>query len=171
MASEFIVKDGKAILVGGKADLVDGKKIKAGVWYIVQKAKWVEVDFTDGIFSYVISNKSGVKKVKTESGKVLYVVSDANGNSAHGETIKKAREDLIYKAVAKFDGALPKEATGKEWIGIYRAVTGACAAGVKGFVDSTGKSLDDTYTAKGIAALVKGQFGSEKFAQKLEEAT
>jgi hypothetical protein len=168
MASEYIIKDGKYIPIGGKADLVDGKKLKADRWYIVEGGEWVEVDFTDGVFSRVISNKGGVKKVKTDNGKVLYVVSDENGNSAHGDTIKEAREDLVYKVVAKFDGAIPTKATGKEWIGIYRAVTGACGAGVRNFVESTGKSLDDTYTAKQIAKLVAGQFGAEKFAEKLK---
>ncbi len=170
MTSEYVIKDGKYIPIGGKADIVDGKKLKAGCWYIVEKSKWVEVDFTDNIFSRVISTKAGVKKVKTDNGKILFVVHDENGNSAHGSTIKEAREDLIYKAVAKFDGAIPKKATGKEWIGIYRAVTGACGAGVRNFVETTGKSLDDTYTAKEIAKLVKGQYGAEKFAEKIKEA-
>jgi len=170
MASEYIKKDEKYIPIGGKADIVDGKKLKSGCWYIVENGKWVEVDFSDGIFSRVISNKSGVKKAKTDDGKVLFVVSDENGNSAHGETIKEAREDLIYKTVAKFDGAIPKSATGKEWVGIYRAVTGACGAGVRNFVESTGKSLGDTYTAEQIAKLVIGQFGAEKFAEKIKEA-
>jgi len=171
MASEYAKnKNGKYAPVGGKADIVDGKKLKPGRWYIVENGKWVEVDFTDGVFTYVLSNKSGVKKVKTEQGKTLYVVHDDNGNSAHGKTIKEARADLVYKAVAKFDGAIPKKATGKEWVGIYRAVTGACGAGVRHFVEQTGKSLDDTYTAKEIAKLVKGQYGAEKFAEKAKEA-
>ena len=170
MASEYIEKDGKCIPIGGKADLVDGKKLKPNRWYIVEGGEWVEVDFTDNIFTYVLSNKGGVKKVKTDDGKILYVVSDDNGNSAHGETIAKAREDLVYKVVAKFDGELPKKATGKEWIGIYRAVTGACGAGVKHFVEQSGKSLDDTYTAKEIAELTKGRFGADKFAEKAKES-
>jgi hypothetical protein len=170
MASEYAKKDGKLVPVGGKADLVDGKKLKADRWYIVEDGKWVEVDFSDGIFSRVLPNKSGVKKVKTEDGKVLFVVSDDNGNSAHGQTIKEAREDLVYKAVAKFDGAIPKSATGKEWVGIYRAVTGACGAGVKMFVENTGRSLDDTYTAKEISKLVSGQYGADKFAEKAKGA-
>ena len=168
MASEYVKKDNKFIPIGGKADIVDGKKLKAQIWYIVENAKWAEVDFTDNIFSYVLSNKAGVKKVKTEQGKILFVVSDSNGNSSHGETIAKAREDLIYKSVAKFDGEIPKSATGKEWIGIYRAVTGVCAAGVKMFVDNTGKSLDDNYTAKEIVKLVAGQYGADKFAEKIK---
>ncbi len=168
MASEYVIKDSKYIPVGGKADIVDGKKIKPNCWYIVEKGQWVEVDFTDNIFTYVVSTRNGVKKVKNESGKILFVVHDENGNSAHGETIKQAREDLIYKTVAKFDGEIPKKATGKEWVGIYRAVTGACGAGVRNFVEQTGKSLDDTYTAKQIAKLIQGQYGAEKFAEKVK---
>ena len=38
------------------------------------------------------------------------------------------------------------------------------AAGVH-FAESTGKSLDDTYTDKQIAKLVQGQFGAEKFKE------
>ena len=95
-------------------EIVDGKKLKANRWYIVESGEWVEVDFSDGIFSYVLSHKSGVKKVKTEKGEILFVVSDENGNSAHGNTIKEAREDLVYKVVAKFEGEIPKNATGKE---------------------------------------------------------
>ena len=168
MASEYIIKESKAIPVGGKADLVDGKILKPNCWYIVERGKWVEVDFTDNIFSYVLSNRAGVKKVKTEEGDVLYIVSDANGNSAHGVTIAKAREDLVYKVVAKFDGKIPKKATGKEWVGIYRAITGACSIGIKMFVEKTGKSLDDIYTATEIAKLVEGQYGAEQFAKKLK---
>ena len=170
MASEYIKKDNEYIPVGGKADLVDGKILKPNCWYIVEKGKWVEVDFTDNVFSYVLSNKKGVKKVKTENGKVLYVVSDDKGNSAHGETIAKAREDLIYKVVEKADVKIPAKATGKEWVGIYRAVTGACAAGCKNFVESTKTNLDETYTAKEIAKLVQGQFGAEQFAKKMQES-
>ena len=168
MASEYIKKDEKLIPVGGKADLVDGKKLKPNCWYIVEKGEWVEVDFTDNVFAYVLSNKKGVKKIKTEQGNVLFVVSDENGNSAHGETIAKARGDLIYKVVAKFEGELPKKATGKEWIGIYRAVTGACAAGVRNFVEQTKTDLEKEYTAKQIAKMVVGQFGADKFAEKLK---
>ena len=169
MASEYIYKEKKLIPVGGKADIVDGKKLKPDCWYIVEGGNWVEVDFTDGVFSYVISNKKWIKKVKTEKGDILFIVSDDKGNSAHGKTIKEARQDLVFKSVAKFDGELPKSATGKEWIGIYRAVTGACATGVKLFVEKTGEDIEKSYTAKQIAKIVKGQYGSEKFLEKMEK--
>lgn len=169
MASEYVKRDGKYIPIGGKAGIVDGDILKSDCWYIVEGGEWVEVDFTDGMFAYVISNKKGVKKVKTEQGKVLYIVSDEHGNSAHGETIEEAREDLVYKVVAKFDGVVPGSATGKEWVGLYRAITGACSAGIRAFVEQTGKSLDEVYTKEEIGQLVKGRFGEDKFVKACEK--
>ena len=169
MASEYD-KANKHIPIGGKADLVDGVKLKPQCWYIVENNEWVEVDFTDNLFSYVLSTKRGVKKVKTENGDALFIVTDDKGNSAHGKSIKEARQDLIYKAVASFDGKLPSKATGTEWIGIYRAVTGACAAGVRQFVEQSKASIDATYTAAQIAKMVTGHFGAEAFSAKVKES-
>ena len=125
----------------------------------------------DGILARILSSKGRTKKICIVGKKEQsYLITDGHGNFAHGKTIKEAQADLVYKVVAKFDGKLPKSATGKEWIGIYRAVTGACGTGVRNFVEQTGKSLDDTYTAKEIAKLVQGKFGADKFAEKLKAA-
>ena len=169
MASEYLKKENGFVPVGGRADIVDGKTLKPECWYIVENRMWVEVDFTDGVFSYVLSNKRGVKKVRTESGEELYIVSDDKGNSAHGKTIKEARKDLVFKVTANFDGVLPDSATGAEWVAIYRAVTGACSAGVRGFVEETGRSLDQTYTASEIGGLVKGRYGAERFVEAMKK--
>ena len=124
----------------------------------------------DGILSRLISTKGAINKIRIVGKKNdSYLIKDKDGNSAHGDTIAEARQDLIYKVVAKFDGALPKKATGKEWVGIYRAVTGACAAGVRGFVESKSIDLDANFTAKEIAQMVQGSFGAEQFAEKLKE--
>ncbi len=165
MASEYEEIDNDFLLIGGKADLVDGKKLKPGRWYIVEGGEWVEVDFTDNIFAYVLSNKKGVKKVETEEGKILYIVEDENGNAAHGETIKQAKEDLIYKSIARHDAPIPAKTTGKEWVGIYRGITGACSAGVKIFVEKLNRDLNDVYTSDEVIALTHGQYGAEKFKE------
>jgi len=166
MASEYVVENGKHKPVGGKADLVDGEKLKPNCWYIVEGGEWVEIDLSDGVFTRVIAIKGNVKKVKADNGDVLYVVRDENGTTAHGETIKEARESLVYKYVAEFDGELPKETTGAEWIGIYRAVTGACAQGVQMFVEAAGHDLSKTYTVAQIVEMTQGQYGAEKFTEK-----
>ena len=170
MASEYALKGDCYVPVGGRADLIDGKKLKPNRWYIVEGGEWVEVDNSDGIFGYVLSNKGGVKKIRTDSGEVLFVVSDSNGNTAHGKTIKEARADLVYKNVAKFDGKIPKSALGSEWIGIYRGITGACLAGVRMFVEKNEIDLDKQYKGKQVVKLVEGQYGSEAFKKKVEGA-
>ncbi len=169
MASEYVKRGNRYVPVGGKADIIDRKKLKPGRWYIVEGGEWVEVDFTDGMFTYVLSNRNGVKKVRDEKGNVFYIVSDDNGNSAHGKTIKEARNDLVYKATVKFDGKVPDSATGKDWVGLYRAITGACSVGIKAFVEEIGKSLDDVYTREQICELVRGRFGESKFLSACEK--
>lgn len=101
MASEFAKnKDGIWGPVGGKADIVDGKKLKPQCWYIVEGGEWVEVDYTNRIFSRVLSTKGGVKKVKTDNNKILYIASDGE-NHAHGETLKKELEELKFKTASR----------------------------------------------------------------------
>jgi superfamily I DNA and/or RNA helicase len=167
MASEYVKKDGKYIPIGGKADIVDGKKIKARCWYIVENASWVEVDFSDNIFSRVLSTKGGVKKVKTDNGKILYVASDDKGNHAHGDSIKQALDELAFKVgsrdVEQFRN-MPKDTkkTPSEWALVYRMVTGACQSGTKMFVESKGK-LKAKYTLAEIIEQTKGAYGHDKF--------
>ena len=168
MASEYIRKDDRYIPVGGKANLVDGKKIKAGCWYIVEGGEWVEVDYTDGIFSRVVSTRSGVKKVKTDNGDVMFVVTDGT-NSAHGKTIKEARDDLAFKAasrdVSQFNGMkLTEKKTPAEWAFVYRAITGACQSGTQSFMATKGK-LKAKYTLSEILEQTSGAFGHGKFKE------
>ena len=166
MASEYSI-DG--VPLGGKASLVDGVTVKPDCWYIVEGGEWVEVDFTDGIFSRVLSSRGSARKVQADNGKVWFIVGDGNGNFAHGDTIKQARQDLIYKVCERGDVAIPESATGREWVGIYRGITGACSAGVRGFVEAGGYDLDATYTSAQVAEMVKGAFGADKFASKLSQ--
>lgn len=168
LASEYIKKGPTYVPVGGRADLIDGKILKPNCWYIVEGGKWVEVDFTDGIFSYVLSQKGGVTKVRTDDGKILFIVRDSEGNAAHGATVKEARADLVYKRVAQFEGELPASATGEEWVGLYRAVTGACAAGVRSFVEEGKYDLSKTYTAQEIVRMTRGAYGADEFAVRVD---
>ena len=163
MASEYD-KSGKPL--GGKADLIDGKKLKSQCWYIVEGAKWVEVDFTDGIFTRVISTKSGVKKVQDNNGNVMYLVSDGV-NNAHGKTIKEARDALIYKISSRDTTPYKdwKETQTKplsDIIKAYRVITGACESGVKSFVASKGK-VPEKMKIKDVFKATEGAYGAEQF--------
>ena len=118
----------------------------------------------DGILGRILSTRGNVKKIeKVGTKEILFVVADGNGNFSHGKTIKEAQDDLVYKVTASFDGNLPESATVSDWIGIYRAATGACSQGVKMFVQEKDIALDVVKTAKEIASEVEGRYGAEKF--------
>ena len=60
-----------------------------------QKGKYIKAD---GRFSEVISKRGNVWKLKdVNKNNEYYLVTDGNGKYSHGETIKQAKQDLIYK--------------------------------------------------------------------------
>jgi hypothetical protein len=58
-----------------------------------QNGKYIKAD---GIFCEVISRRGNVYKCRTMQGEEIYMINEG-GKTAHGKTIKEAREDLIYK--------------------------------------------------------------------------
>ena len=131
-----------------------------------------QIDFTDGIKSVVIETKGKVKKVRlidTEknvlTSKINYVVTDGNGNFAHGETIKDAKKSLLYKIsnrdTSKYKNlTLDSELTFEDAIKMYIVVTGACESGTKFFIEQN-KLKDRKYTVREMIELTKGQYGNE----------
>jgi hypothetical protein len=123
---------------------------------------------TDGIFAEVISKKKNVWKLQKFGSKdCFYCVTDGNGKYSHGDSIKKAKEDLIYKisvdakkelfSKMPLDSVLPFA----KCIELYRVMTGACAFGVKQFIDSHNIENRD-YSIAEIIEKTKGQYGSER---------
>ncbi len=174
MASEYKKKGHKYIPIGGKADIVDGKILKPDCWYVVKNGKWVEADYTDGIFSYVISTHGSFKKLKNENGDIFYLVNDGK-KSAHGKTIKEAYENLIYK-ISDRDKSFYKGLTLKskhtvpELVEMYRVITGACEYGVKNFIKNQ-KNLKEKYTIEEVIELTANNYGNELFKKFFKENT
>lgn len=123
----------------------------------------------DGIFQEVVSQRGKVYRVKSiGSDKVTYLVTDGEGRWAHGETLKAAKDDLIYKIsdrdTTKYNSlTLDSVLTKAEAIQCYRAITGACVAGTKGFITSL-PEVKEQYTIAEIIKLTKGYYGAETFA-------
>ena len=130
-----------------------------------QDGKYINVD---GIFTEVLSKRGNVYKVKKLNGvKEFFVVGDGDGNFAHGNTIKEAKEDLIFKitnrSIEDFkDLSLKSVLSFKDAVGCYRVVTGACSFGTKDFV-KTNNIEERNYSIKEIIKLTEGQFGNERF--------
>ena len=124
----------------------------------------------DGIFQEVVSHKGNVYRVKSiGSDKVTYLVTDGDGRWAHGETLQEAKDDLIFKIsdrdTSKYETlTLDSVLTFEEAIQCYRTITGACAAGTKGFVSSLPK-VKEHYSIKEIIDLTYDSYGGRKFAE------
>ena len=128
--------------------------------------------FADRILSRLISKRKhgAVIIFKTAKignrRKVLYVVQRGE-LFAHGETVKQATHDLRYKLAdrdtTKYKGWTAASVHSiADVIGAYRAITGACEAGTKGFCE--GKELPANLSVKVAIRLTRGAYGGEKFA-------
>ena len=129
--------------------------------------------FADGILSKIIETKIGKSGAKIHKIVVVgktkqsYCI-EADDTFSHGDTIKEARESLLYKISERDKSAyegwgLDKKITKKQAIESYRVITGACEAGVRQFVQSHGK-LKRNYTVQEVIEITKGQFGNEEYA-------
>jgi hypothetical protein len=119
----------------------------------------------DGIFCEVLRKLKNAYKVKIGLA-TKYVVTDGV-NYAHGDTIKEARADLMYKISDRDtsqyeDLSLDSVVTKEDAIKMYRAITGACEAGTKHFVGGL-RELKPRYTIAEIIELTEGQFGATDF--------
>ena len=161
--------------MGGRLDLrntqiTDTSKVNRNApdIYTWRNNKYIKCD---GVFSRVLSNKGNVWKVQS-IGKddTMYIVTDGNGRYAHGETIKAAKADLIYKISnrdkSKYENlTLDSTVTFEEAIEMYRVITGACAAGTKNFVENRLREKKAKYTIAEIIELTKGEYQSDVFAE------
>ncbi len=150
------------------------KKAREKVQKIKNFLQWEQGDKTyikvDGIFSVVDSHKGNVW-ITHRIGKeeTLYVVTDGEGHYAHGNTLKEAKADLIYKINDRDTSlyemlSLDDEISFEEAIVMYRTITGACSAGTRAFVENRlPKPHKDKYTIKEIISLTDGEYGSETF--------
>ena len=131
-----------------------------------QDGKYISAD---GMFTEVICKRGNVYKVKKlNDSKEFYLVTDGLRH-AHGNTIKDAKADLIYKLsndanIEKYKG-MKKDSVlpFADAIECYRVITGACALGVKDFIQS--KRIEErSYSIAEIIELTKGSYMYITFA-------
>ena len=122
----------------------------------------------DGVFSKVISHKGNVYKIsQIGENKERYLLTDGNGKWSHGDTLKEAKDDLIFKIGDRDKSSysnltLDSILSFEESIEAYRVITGACSAGTKMFVKSL-SNTKDKYTIAEMIELTKGQYGNNVF--------
>ena len=130
------IPDNFSPTVGGSLSLRAGVKANKNPlppkhFFSWRKGKFIKVD---GILCEVLIKRGNIYKIKI-AGKTIesYLVTDG-ADWAHGETLKKAKEDLHFKAIAE---KLKKDPIEKDTIitmQYYRIVTGACEQGCKSWM-------------------------------------
>jgi len=155
--------------VGGSLDLSSESKYigsQVSTFLSWQNGKYISVD---GIFCETISKKGNVWKVKKyATEKTFYIVSDGNGIYSHGNSVKEAKEDLIFKTDARSkddykDLTLKSTLKFDEAVKCYRVITGACQFGVKEFLSRKNIERKKMSIAK-IIELTNGEYGSQSFS-------
>jgi len=123
----------------------------------------------DGILQHLVGKKGNVYRVRyLTKPELSYLVTDGNGRFAHGDTIKAARESLIYKIgdrdTSQYNGmTIETKLTYAKAIEAYRVITGACEAGVRAFIARKVGTPKKSYTIKDIIAVTDGEYGHDAF--------
>jgi protein tyrosine/serine phosphatase len=117
--------------------------------------------YFDGILTKVVSVKE-VKEYTIYTTTIGFIAEKGN-YTAHGETIKKAIQDLQFKIIAEKLRKDPIMPDTKITIQYYRIVTGACEMGAKSFQQQ--HDLKDEYLAKDLLPILEkhGAYGVENF--------
>ena len=119
----------------------------------------------DGIFTEVLSKKKGAFFVKKIGSKEkFYIATDGKNIHAHGNTLKKATEDLQFKLISE---KLKNEPINKDTIitiNYYRLITGACELGVKSWIEQNNISQEEFKASELLPILEKTKaYGVERF--------
>ncbi len=118
----------------------------------------------DGMFTEVVNKRGNAYRVKKlHSQKEFYLVTDGE-NHAHGDTLRKAKEDFNFKIISE---KLKKEPINKDTIidiNYYRLITGACEFGVKSWMEQN-KINKIKYKASELLPMLEktNAYGLEKF--------
>ena len=158
--------------VGGYLDLRSGlkttyKKLPSGYLLSWQDDKYL---LADEIFTEVISHRGNVYHVRKIASKdIIYLVTDGNGRWSHGETLKEAKSDLIFKISDRTKDdykhlKLTDSLSFEDAIMCYRVITGACSFGTKDFVLNRLKNKQKKYTIAEIIKVTKGEWGHNTFS-------
>ena len=163
------------LTVGGSLDLrgtgiTNTEKVNKNVptVYFFRNRKYIKAD---GIFSEIINERGKLFKIRSiGAGKVTFLITDGQNHWSHGDTLKEAKDDLIFKVCDRNKSdyeslTLESELTHPEAITCYRVVTGACSFGTKDFVNNrlNGKKKAK-YTIAEIIAITVCEYGNSTFS-------
>jgi hypothetical protein len=118
----------------------------------------------DGIFTEVLSKKGTSYKVKKiHSTKEFYLVTNG-GFHAHGDTLKRAKEDFRFKIMSEKLKSSPINKDTIISIAHFRLITGACEFGTKEWLQQNNIKADSMKASELLPILEKtNAYGLDKF--------
>ena len=152
-----------------KTEYIDGERIKEDTFYTLYNHEFKEVEIIDNVETIILNRKKNViKGLYLDSLNPCYVV-EKDGAFSHGDTLKEAKESLIYKISNRDksmyeDYTLDSVVTFEDAVKMYRVITGACEAGTRNFVQGLAKRKKK-YTVAEIITATQGQYGNETFKE------
>ncbi len=130
--------------------------------------------FADGLLAKIVETKRTanvqIHKIQIIGKTKTSICLESDGVFSHGDTIKEARESLLYKVGERDKSAYQKwtletKITKRQAVESYRIITGACEAGVRHFVESnSSKCAKGKYTVKEVITITQGQYGNDCYA-------
>ncbi|MCK9325665.1 MAG: hypothetical protein M0P69_09230 [Bacteroidales bacterium] len=130
----------------------------------------------DGILSKHIASRKLANGLIVHTGIIVgktnktYVIETPDGVYAHGDTVKQAREALLYKLDNTRDTTpykawtLDTSITKRQAIQSYMAITGACETGTRHFVETTfSDKVPARTTVQKVIEMTAGQYKSDVY--------
>ena len=157
----------------GNKDYKDfkGRILKETEYYTLYNKKLYPVDISDDIKTIKISEKKReeITIIKAldlyNTDEEIYIVKEKD-LSAHGETLKEAMDDLIYKKTQneEIENIVAEiKKTGKVNRAQYRAITGACQYGTNKFCKEHNIQDLEEISLKELRKILINDYGAEKF--------
>lgn len=144
-----------------------GSGLKANTKQLDNILTWCNGKYikADGIFCEVIKKHGFVYECKKLNKDEIFYIVEKDGKTAHGKSIKEAKEDLIYKISSRdkseFESlTLDSVITFEKAVEMYRVLTGSCSFGTKDFVENRLKDKKAEYSIKEILEITKNEYGS-----------
>jgi len=131
-----------------------------------QDGKYIRAD---DMFTEVLHIKGNIRKVRQlNRTKEFYLITDGKGNYAHGDTIKDAQQDLLFKTNnrSKEDYknlTLDSKLDFADAVICYRVITVACLFGTKDFLENRLEHKQEKYSIKEIIKLTNSEYGGNFF--------
>ena len=157
----------------GNKDYKDfkGRILKETEYYTLYNRQLYPVDISDNIKTIKLSEKKReeITIIKAldlyDTDEEIYIVKEKD-LSAHGETLKEAMDDLIYKKTQneEIENIVAEiKRTGKVNRAQYRAITGACQYGTNKFCEEHNIQDLEEISLKELRKILINDYGAEKF--------